>query len=42
MGYITNIFLEKGILHFSGKLNTVIDPVINFGLVKCMLKNIYT
>ena len=34
------MFLEEGIIHFSGKLSTGIDPAINLGLVKCITKNI--
>lgn len=32
------MYLEAGIIHFSCKLNTGIDPTINFELVKCLLK----
>ena len=40
---MTDIFLEEGIIHFfSGKLSTGIDLAINFDLVKCITKNIYT
>ena len=39
---ITDLFLEKGLIHFSGKLSTGTDPAINFGLAKCITKNKYT
>ena len=38
---ITDIFLEEGILHFSGKLSTGTDPAINFDLIKWITKYIY-
>ena len=38
---ITDIFLEEGILHFSGKLSAGTDPAINFDLIKWITKYIY-
>ena len=38
---ITDLFLEEGIIHFSGKLSTETDPTINFGLVNCIAIYIY-
>ena len=36
---VTDIFLEEGImLFFSGNLSTGTDLVINFGLLKCIIK----
>ena len=31
---ITDLFLEKGLIHFSGKLSTGTDPTINFRFSK--------
>ena len=40
---VTDIFLEKGIIHFfSGNLGTGTNLSINFELVKCITKNKYT
>ena len=39
---MTDLFLEEGIVHFSGKSSTRIYPAINFDLVKCIKKNVYT
>ena len=30
---MTDLFLEEGITHFSGKLSTGINPAVNFDLV---------
>ena len=38
---ITDLFLEEGIIHFSGKLSTETDPAIKFGLVNCIAIYIY-
>ena len=35
------LFLEGGIIHFSGNLGTGTDLAINFDLVKCITKNKY-
>ena len=35
---VTDIFLEKGIIHFSGNLSAGTDLAINFDLVKCLTK----
>ena len=39
---VTDIFLEKGIIIFSGNLSTGTDFAINLDLVKCIAKNIYS
>ena len=36
---ITDIFLEDGVIHFSGKLSSGTDLTINFHLVKCITNN---
>ena len=35
---VTDIFLEKGIIHFSGNLSAGTDLAINFDLVICLTK----
>ena len=39
---VTDIFLQEGIIHFSGTLSTGADLAINFDLVKYITKNRYT
>ena len=36
---VTAIFLEEGIIHFSGNLSTITDLAINFDLWKCITRN---
>ena len=39
---VTDIFLEKGIIHFPSNLSTGTDLAIDFDLVKCIAKTKYT
>ena len=38
---VIDIFLEEGIIHFSGNFSTGTDLAINFDLIKCITRNKY-
>ena len=42
MDISTDTYLKEGLTDFSGTLRSEIDPAINFDIVKCIVKTIYT